>query len=172
MVIGETAIEEAQQLVQLSWKIVGAEGLARTPQRQRGERIRARSSAEPEIDAAGMKRFEHAERFGHFQRRMVGQHHAARADADAPGHCGHMADHHLGHGAGDERRVVMLGKPVPRVAQRVGKLRQVERVAQRIGARRTGWHRRNVQHRQAIRPFSCHAFAMEPRGPHTKKRLA
>ena len=54
-------------------------------QRAHGELIRARRPAEAQIDAARIQRGQRAELLGHHQRRMVGQHDAARADADAAG---------------------------------------------------------------------------------------
>ena len=104
--------------------------LRATAQSERGERIGAGRAAEAEVDAAGMQRLEHAKRFGHGQRRVIGQHDAAGADADTRRDVGHVADHDFRHGAGDQRRVVMLGEPVARVAELVGKPREIERVAQ------------------------------------------
>ena len=72
-------------------------------------------------------------------------------------HAGDVADHDFRRGAGDQRRVVMLGQPVARVAELVGELREVERVAQRVRAGRAGRHRRNIQHGQAIRFLRSHA---------------
>ena len=51
-------------------------------QRQGGALVGARGAAEPEVDASGVQRFERAELFGDYQRRMVRQHDAAGADAD------------------------------------------------------------------------------------------
>jgi hypothetical protein len=45
--------------------------------------VGARRAAEPEVDAAGVELGQCAEGFGDHQRRVVGQHDAARADADA-----------------------------------------------------------------------------------------
>ena len=51
-------------------------------QRIGGGAVGARGAAETEIDAAGKQRLQHLEALGDDQRRVVRQHHAARADAD------------------------------------------------------------------------------------------
>ena len=48
-----------------------------------GAAVGARRAAEPEIDAARRQRIEHAELLGDLERRIVRQHHAGAADADA-----------------------------------------------------------------------------------------
>ena len=87
-------------------------GLQRAPQRTRGRRIGARRAAETEIDAARKQRLERAELLRHDERRVVGQHDAARADPDRLGPGGHVRDHDRGGGAGDAGHVVMLRQPV------------------------------------------------------------
>ncbi len=57
----------------------------RAAQRPRGALVGAGRAAEAEIDAAGIQRVERAELLGDHQRRVVGQHDAARADPDGPG---------------------------------------------------------------------------------------
>ena len=47
--------------------------------------VGAGRAAEPEVDAAGEERFQRPELLGDDQRRMVGQHDPARADADGRG---------------------------------------------------------------------------------------
>ena len=49
---------------------------------QRSCLVAAGRTAQPQVDPAGIKRFQRAELLGHHQRRMVGQHDAARADPD------------------------------------------------------------------------------------------
>ncbi len=113
-------IEKCEQIFEARGEIVGLEGFARAAQRESRERIGAGGAAESEIDAAGMQRLEDAKRFRNFQRRVIRQHDAARADANVFCNGGNVADHHFGHGAGDQRRIVMLGQPVARVAQLIG----------------------------------------------------
>jgi hypothetical protein len=47
-----------------------------------GGAVGARGAAQAQVDASGVQRGQGAELLGHHQRRVVGQHHAARADAD------------------------------------------------------------------------------------------
>ena len=63
-------------------KIVALAAVEPAAQRMRGGAIGAGRAAEPEIDAAGKQRLQHLEALGDHQRRVVGQHHAAGADAD------------------------------------------------------------------------------------------
>ena len=79
------AVEEREEVAQLLGELVGAERRGRPAQRGRGDRIGAGRASEAEVDAPGMQRFEHAELLGHDERRVVGEHHAARADADRLG---------------------------------------------------------------------------------------
>jgi hypothetical protein len=60
--------------------------------------IGAGRAAKSEIDTAGKQRFQHLEPFGHHDRRMVRQHHAAGADADALRRRRDLADHDFGRG--------------------------------------------------------------------------
>lgn len=71
----------------------------------------------------GIKR---AELLGDDQRRMVGQHDAAGADAYRPGAAGDMGDDDGGGGTGDARHVVMLGQPVSLVSQPLGMAGEIE----------------------------------------------
>ena len=90
------------------------------PQRLRRGVVGARRAAQAEVDAARIQRRQRAELLGDLQRRVVGQHDAARADADPRGAAGDVADQHRGGGAGDARHVVVLGQPVALVTQRLG----------------------------------------------------
>ena len=62
-------------------------------QRQCGALVGARRAAHAQIDAAGKQRRQGAELLGDHQRRMIGQHDAAGADADGGGAARDMADH-------------------------------------------------------------------------------
>ncbi len=98
-------------------------------QRERRAAVGARCATEPEIDAAGRERIEHAEHFGHFERRIVRQHDAGAADADAFGRGGDGRHHDLRRCADDGRMVVVLGDPEAFVAQRLAMLGQGDGVA-------------------------------------------
>ena len=107
-------------------------GVEVAPQRPCGGHVGARRTAEPEVDAAGMQGGERPELLGDHQRRVVGQHDAARADADRRGSRRDMGDDHRGRRAGDARHVVMLGEPVALVAEALGVAGEVERVPERL----------------------------------------
>ena len=112
-------LEIALQLLHVLRKLVGA---ARQipPQRACRDRIGARSPAESQVDPVRVQRGQRAELLGDHQRRVIGQHHASGADADAA---------RAGH-------VVMLGDPEPPEAQGFGMARELQGIAQRIGRAR------------------------------------
>ena len=79
---GKCAGEVADQLDQLLGEVVGGEGAGRAPQRAGGELVGAGRPADAEVDAARVQRLEHAELLGDHERGVVGQHDAARPEAD------------------------------------------------------------------------------------------
>lgn len=123
--------EIAHQLDDILRETVSA-GLEVAPQGARGVHVGAGSPAETEIDAARKQGGQRAELLGDDQRRMVGQHDAAGADADGFGAAGNMGDDHGCGGAGNARHVVVLGQPVALVAQPLGMAGKIERVGQRL----------------------------------------
>jgi hypothetical protein len=68
----------------------------------------------------------------HDQRRVVAEQHRAGADPDVLGGRGDGRDQHGGRRRGDTGRQVVLGQPVPAVAQPFGVPGEVERVAQGV----------------------------------------
>ena len=141
------ALPQHQFLKALEEVVFGPHVLARA-QRQRRHRIGARRAPDAEVDPSRKQRFEHLEPLRHHQRGMVRQHDAARADPHARRHRSDLPDHEVGRRARDRRQVVMLGKPVTRIAEPVGKLRQIEAVAQRGGTRAGRGHKRQVENRK------------------------
>ena len=135
---------------------VAGEGAA---QRPRGALVGARRAAEAEIDAAGIERLQGAELLGDDQRRVVGQHDAAGADADGRRAGGDMADHHRGRGAGDAGHVVVLGQPVAAVAQALGMPGEVEGVAQGLAGVAALDDRREVEDGEGDHPGNIAARA-------------
>ena len=95
-----------------------------------------------------MERLEHGELLRHDERRVVGQHHAARSDLDAFGRRREVGDEDRGSGAGHARHVVVLRHPEAAIAQRFGGARQPGRVGQGVGARLPRAHDREVEHGQ------------------------
>ena len=85
MAVRKAAALEQHQFVEALEEIVLLADVLPPPQRVGGGRIGAGRAAEAEIDAAGKQRLQHLEALGHHQRRVVGQHHAAGADADVRG---------------------------------------------------------------------------------------
>jgi hypothetical protein len=81
-------------------------------QRTHGGAVGARCAAQPQVDATGVELGQRAKGLGHDQRRVVGQHDAARADADALRAPGDVAHQHGGGRTGDAGHVVVLGQPV------------------------------------------------------------
>ena len=73
------------------------------PQRPLRAAVGARRPAQAEVDAARIQRLERPELLGDHHRRVVGQHDAARADADRRGAAGQVADDDRGRRARDAR---------------------------------------------------------------------
>ena len=122
-----------RQFMQPFEEIVALAAIEPAAQRVRGGAIGAGRAAEAEIDPAGKQRLQHLEALGHHQRRVVGQHHAAGADADVVRHRRDLPDHQVGRGARDRGQIVVLGKPVADIAEPIDMARQVDAVAQRRG---------------------------------------
>ena len=120
---------------------VAAHGTGRDP-------VRARRAAEPEVDAAGIQRRQRAELFGDGQGRVVGQHDAARADADGRRPFRHVARHHRGRRRCDARHVVVFGEPVSVIAPALRVLGEVTRVAKGLARVRAVRHGAKVEDRE------------------------
>ena len=142
---------EGHELAQLLPEIVGDEGLLRASERERGQLIRPRRATDPEVDPSGMERLEQAKYFAHLERRVVGQHHAARAETDTRGHRRDVRDHDLGRRGGDPGHVVVLGVPQTREPRPVERSRELARRAQRRGARTAGAEGNEIEGRERER---------------------
>ena len=114
--IGPVRAQVALQLAEQGGEVVaglreiaaeGAHGLV----------VAAGGAAQPEVDAAGVECVEGAELLGNDKRGVVGQHDAARADAEGAGGAADVADEHGGRRAGEPCDGVMLGQPVAGVAE-------------------------------------------------------
>jgi hypothetical protein len=145
--VGLQRSQQGLQFHDIMGKILGGRGQI-PAQRARGTLIGAGCAAEPEIDAAPVKRFQRTELLCDDQRRMIWQHHAARSNTNGPGAAGDIADHHRGRSAGDAGHIVMLGKPEPLVIPAFGVLRQIERIAEGLGRIAALINRRQVQNRE------------------------
>ena len=85
--------EVGLQFLDVIGEVVGAT-IAAAAQGMGGVLIGAGRAAQAQFDTPGIERGEGAELFGNHQRRMVGQHHAASAQADFRGAGGQIADQH------------------------------------------------------------------------------
>ena len=139
--------------VGLQFRQLGAKSAAGSPSALR-RRARAVSpvgaggAADSEVDPSGVQRLEGAELLRHGQRRMVRQHHPARADPDRGRGGGDLADQDRRGRAGDARQVVVLRDPVTGEAEPLGVPGQVDAAAKRLADRFAGRHRAQVEHRQ------------------------
>ena len=89
-------------------------------------------AAQAQIDAPGGDGFQHAELFGHFQRRVMGQHDPGRPDADAVRRLGDGGHDDFRRRADDRRMVVMFRYPEPGIAQVLAMLGEGDGVADRL----------------------------------------
>ena len=120
--------EVAEQLDDVLGKAVGV-AHQRAAERVGGRRVGPGRAPEPEVDPPGVERVERAELLGDDQRRVVGEHDPARADADRRRAGGDVSDRNRGRGAGDAGHVVVLGEPEAAVAPALGVPREVDGVA-------------------------------------------
>ena len=74
----------------------------------------------------------------------MGEHHAPAADPYPSGVGENLASHYLGTRARERAGVVVLGHPVPRIAESLQSLRQGYGVAQSVGGGLAPAHRRLV----------------------------
>ena len=129
-VIGrERAVVEGHQFGELFGVVLGRHRLARAAHGERSQAVGAGRAAEAEVDAAGMQRLQQAEGLGDLERRVVGQHDPAGADAQMVGAAGDVADHDLGGAAGQAGGVVVFGEPEAVVAEAVGQHGEIARIA-------------------------------------------
>jgi hypothetical protein len=139
--------QQGQDLQHVVGKLVGI-GMQGAPQRRGRRRVGPRCASQSQIDPPREQRFERAELLGHLQRRVVGQHDAAGADADARRAAADVRQEHRRRRTGDARHVVVLGQPEAGVAPALDVSRQIQRVAERIGGRAPFDDRRKVQNGQ------------------------
>ena len=119
------------QVQHLLRKVLGHAGDMRV-QRLGRTAVASRRAAQAQVDAPRRQRVQHAEVLGHLEGRVVGQHHAGTADADAPGARGDGGHQHLRRRTDDGGHAVMLAHPEALVAQGLAMLGEFHRVAQRV----------------------------------------
>ena len=142
--IRRTRAQVAHQLGHILWEIIGAAGTFAS-QRTRGHLIRTRRTAEPQINAPGVEAFKGAELLGNHQRRMVRQHHTARAHANGRCTARQITDQHRGRGTGDAVHVVVFGNPKAVIAKLFHVLRQIQRIVQRLGSAAAFTHGHQIE---------------------------
>lgn len=95
--VGEGVVQKAGQLGQLLREFLRSFVQALGPAERRGSgSIRPGRAAQAQVDPAGGHRLQGAELLGDDERGVVGQHHAARAEADAGGVGGEVGEQHRG----------------------------------------------------------------------------
>ncbi len=130
MALGKLPVLEREELGELIVDL----GVA-AAERGRRDGIGAGRAPHPEIDAPRMQCLERAKHFDDVQRRVIRHHDAAGAEADPLRARGCGRDQHLGRARRDARHVVVLGEPVPQVAELVGAHGEVDRLADRAARR-------------------------------------
>jgi hypothetical protein len=145
MAVGKALILDQQHFLQALEEVVVVADILPPPQGDRRDLIGAGRAPEAKVDASGKQRFQHLEALHDGQRGVIGQHHAAGADAQTGCHGRNLPDHDLGRRARDVRQVVMLGDPIARVAQRIGVAREIEAVVQGLRGRCGRGHRRKIE---------------------------
>jgi hypothetical protein len=136
---------ERQEFSETLRKVLRLEHVGGAAQGRGRDGVGARGAAYAEVDALRMQCLQYAEGLGHLERGVVGEHDPPCADPDLLCHARDVPDHDLRRGAGDARQVVMLGQPVPLVAEPVGEPSKLGRVAERLGSVRARADRRDVQ---------------------------
>jgi hypothetical protein len=102
-------------------------GVAIGIEQLRRARVTARGAPHAQINAPGRQRLQHPELLGHLEWRVMRQHHAGAADANARGPRGDGRHQHLGRTAHDGGVAVVLADPETVVAQSFAILRQGQR---------------------------------------------
>lgn len=137
-------------------------------QRPDDRAVTAGRAAQPKVDTVGKCGGQRAERLGHGQRRVVGQHDPARADADCLRLRRNQTDQDGRRRTGDTLHVVMLCHPVAVITPALGMAREVQRIGDGICGIRALGHGRQVQH--GIWDRVCHADQVGTARPHEKSR--
>ena len=122
------------------------------PERTHCRPIRARRAPDAEIDAPGVECCEGAELLRNDERRMIRQHDATSADADARGAFRHEPERDGRRRAGDAREVVVFGHPEALVAPALGVLCEISRTPERLARVAAARDRRQVEDRERNHP--------------------
>jgi hypothetical protein len=148
VVVGCLLGEVGLEIRELSGEVRRRQPVGGAPQCPRRCPVGAGSAADPEVDPSGVQRLKGAELLRHGQRRMVGEHHPARADPDRVRRRREPAGQDGRGRAGDAGQVVVLRHPVPGETQALGVPGQIDAAAKRLAGRCARGHRAQVEHRQ------------------------
>ena len=152
----QLVMEKADEIGELLGELLQPQRPRPLSQRPRGALVAAGRAADAEVDAAGEQRLQHAEVLGHLEGAVVAEHDAARAHADARGPRRDLADEDLGSGAGQPAATVMLGQPVPVIAETIGALGELQRLLDGLGRGPAAPDGRLVEHPEDHVAFSLH----------------
>ncbi len=116
--------EIGEEVVDLFGVVADVSSAIRIGQGRGGSRVTARGTAQTEIDASGMQRFENSEILRDVESTVMGQHDPSAPHPNPTGAGGDLSDQDLGRRASEAREVVVLSHPEALVAQAVGQLAQ------------------------------------------------
>jgi rhodanese-related sulfurtransferase len=145
MILRVAVILEQQQFLEAVQKVVFVADVLPPAQCDRGHMIGAGRTPDSEVNAARKQRLQHLEALRDGQRRVVGQHHAARPDPHVSCRGGDLPDHDVGRGTCDICEIVVLRKPVTAIAKSVRVAREIDAVAERLRCRTSGRDRREIE---------------------------
>src|ERR1700704_1003219 len=106
-----------------------------TLQSERFQAAASRRAANAEIDPVRIQRMQHPEYFGDFQRTVMREQYAAGTNANPGNSSGHSRDENLRGWTGKCFDGVVLGDPIPLVAETISRARQLDRVTESVGRR-------------------------------------
>jgi hypothetical protein len=119
MTFRKLAPEKCQKFGE-QWRIV----LISAPERVRRDLVSPGRPAQTQVDPTGVQLLKHAELLDDRERRVIGQHYATGADAQARGSGSYVRDQDRRRGTGQPWHIVVLGHPIPLIADLFGELSQ------------------------------------------------
>ena len=131
-------VEVGEELGELLREVVGGGAGADAAQGLRFDGAAAGGAADAEVDAVGVERVQGAEDFGDLEGRVVREHDAAGADADALGFGADAGEEDLRRGAGERVHGVVLGVPEAMEAEGVDMAGEGDGVLQSFAGRAAG----------------------------------
>jgi len=124
-------VKPVDQLLHIAREIINI-AAHMAAQRHHRALIAARRAAKPEIDTPRIERIQRTELLGNYQRSVVRQHHAARAETQGLRIRCQVTDQYRRRRAGDPGHVVVLRQPEAIVTALLRQLRQIEGMGKRV----------------------------------------